>query len=242
MYQRNNGAPSGDQDRQLPLMLDELDPPLPPRAIGVLKRAGLETADKLAAASDTDLLALFVIGQPTLKVIRAVLTGQRPRHPLRQIPLEELRTALGARLYNQLRRAQLRTAEEVAAVTNATLRDLRVIGRQSVRSSRDITFQALAKDYTTGAPVRLDGEQLREVIAFTAELALYAVEHNDTVLRRRTRSLLQVLAPGFPDPESHDPRRPSARCQRCEQLRCRCGSWRPTPARRPNPRSALVVS
>lgn len=211
MQSRDDGAscPSGQHDQQqLPLLIDQLDPPLPPHALGVLKRAGLVRVDEVAAATDSDLLALFGIGQPTLESIRAVLAGQRPRHPLHQIPLEELRTALGRKLYKKLQRVHFRTAEQIAATTNAVLLDLCATSPASVRTIRNVTFYALADDYTTGAPVRLTGKQIREVIAFTAELALYAVEHNDLELRRRTRGLLQLLAPGLPEPGDDNRGRP----------------------------------
>jgi hypothetical protein len=70
------------------------------------------------------------------------------------------------------------------------------------------TFDALANDYTTGKAIRLSGKRVRQLVTLLAELALHTDEHDDHCLGRRTRALLQTLAPrrSPSPPAKHDPK------------------------------------
>jgi hypothetical protein len=108
--------------------------------------------------------------------------------------LAVLRRHLSTRVYNQLTRHGFTTVEQVAAVPDAALMDIRLVGGPSIAAIRE-TLAAVKAALHPVEDVQLTTAQVAELIQLLAVLSTYAEGHGNHALAARADAFLIGLNP-----------------------------------------------
>lgn len=162
------------------------DPHRSVRLFRVRAKEVLVLPDEHDAASARSVIALL-----PCRGYRATATANN------HTPLTALRPPLSLRVFNQLAREGFTTVEQVTAVPDTALMDIRGMGGPSITAIRD----AIAAVTTTTVPtgdVRLDAEQVRDLTGLLTTLNAYAQGHGSHDIARRADAFLLSLADSTP--------------------------------------------
>jgi hypothetical protein len=108
--------------------------------------------------------------------------------------LAVLRPHLSTRVFNQLARHGFTTVEQVAAVPDIALMDIRLMGGSSVAAIRDALATVKAALHPA-EDVQLTTAQVTELIQLLAVLSTYAEGHGNHALAARAEAFLVGLQP-----------------------------------------------
>ena len=101
-------------------------------------------------------------------------------------PVTALHPVLGNRIFNALAREGFTTVEEVAAVPDTALMDIRGMGLGSINTVRNAIAATQTPSYPNDdAAVTLSGRQLRELVLLLATLTVYAKARSQTDIADR---------------------------------------------------------
>jgi hypothetical protein len=119
--------------------------------------------------------------------------------PIPGTPLSKLHPALGNRIFNALAREGFTSVEEVAAVPDIALADLRGMGLASITAIRSVIAAASTNSYPDDdIVVMLSGGQLRELASLLATLAGYAEARGQADIAGRAQAFIADALPQTP--------------------------------------------
>ena len=110
--------------------------------------------------------------------------------PIPGTPLTTLQPSLGTRIYSTLTREGFITVEEVAAVSDRALIDIRGIGPGSINTIRDALAAARTPSWPEDTLVTLSGPQVRELTSLLATLTVYAEACGKSDVVRRAHAFI----------------------------------------------------
>ncbi|WP_018351954.1 DNA-directed RNA polymerase subunit alpha C-terminal domain-containing protein [Longispora albida] len=119
--------------------------------------------------------------------------------PVPGTALRDVAGQLDSRVYNAVARSGYRTLEEVAAVCDGALLDIRGFGSKSVDNLRGVVAAQLAKPGTAlidDRPVTFTGPQVRELASLLGNLIDITTARGSDAIARRASDMLAALRPG----------------------------------------------